>query len=94
MLTGIITEQMVDEVIWTPEGVLDEIRSLLQPYNPNNVEIGLNTDFSTDLNVDSVAAMNLVMEIEDKFELDIPINLLPDMNTPKDLVEIVLARVN
>jgi len=87
-------EQMVDEVIWTPEGVLDEICSLLQPYNPNNVEIELNTDFSSDLNVDSVAAMNLVMEIEDKFELDIPINLLPDMNTPKDLVEIVLARVN
>ena len=81
-------------VIWTPEGVLDEIRSLLEPYNPNGVEISLVTDFSSELNIDSVAAMNLVMEIEDKFELDIPINLLPDMNSPKDLVDIVLARVN
>ena len=81
-------------VIWTPEGVLDEIRSLLEPYNPNGVEIGLETDFSSELNIDSVAAMNLVMEIEDKFELDIPINQLPDMNTPKDLVDIVLARIN
>jgi acyl carrier protein len=81
-------------VIWTPEVVLDEIRSLLQPYNPNAVKIGLETDFSSELNIDSVAAMNLVMEIEDKFELDIPINQLPDMNTPKDLVDIVLARVN
>lgn len=86
-------EQM-GAVIWTPEGVLDEIRSLLQPYNPNGVEISLETDFSSELNIDSVAAMNLVMEIEDKFELDIPINQLPDMNTPKDLVDIVLARVN
>jgi len=86
-------EQM-GAVIWTPEGVLDEIRSLLEPYNPNGVEISLKTDLSSDLNIDSVAAMNLVMEIEDKFELDIPINQLPDMNTPKDLVEIVLARVN
>lgn len=80
-------------VIWTPEGVLDEIRSLLEPYNPNGVKIDLATDFSSELNIDSVAAMNLVMEIEDKFELDIPINLLPDMNSPKDLVDIVLARV-
>ena len=81
-------------VIWTPEGVLDEIRSLLEPYNPNGVEISLETDFSSELNIDSVAAMNLVMEIEDKFAIDIPINQLPDMNTPKDLVDIVLVRVN
>ncbi len=86
-------EQM-GAVIWTPEGVLDEIRSLLEPYNPKGVEISLETDFSSELNIDSVAAMNLVMEIEDKFELDIPINQLPDMNTPKDLVDIVLTRVN
>lgn len=83
-----------ETVIWTPEGVLDEIRSLLQPYNPNGAEISLETDFSSELNIDSVAAMNLVMEIEDKFEVDIPINQLPDMNTPKDLVDIVLVRVN
>ena len=86
--------EQIDEAIWTPEGVLGEIRSLLEPYNPNGVDISLETDFSSELNIDSVAAMNLVMEIEDKFELDIPINLLPDMNSPKDLVDIVLARVN
>jgi len=86
-------EQMV-AVIWTPENVLDEVQSLLEAYNPNGVKIGLATDLSSELNIDSVAAMNLVMEIEDRFELDIPINQLPDMNTPKDLVDIVLTRIN
>ena len=86
-------EQMVT-VIWTPENVLDEIRSLLEAYNPNGVKIGSATNLSSELNIDSVAAMNLVMEIEDRFELDIPINQLPDMDTPKDLVDIVLTRVN
>ena len=81
-------------VIWTPENVLDEIRSLLEAYNPNGVKIGSATNLSSELNIDSVAAMNLVMEIEDRFELDIPINQLPDMDTPKDLVDIVLTRVN
>ena len=86
-------EQIV-AVIWTPENVLDEIRSLLEAYNPNGVKIGSATDLSSELNIDSVAAMNLVMEIEDRFELDIPINQLPDMDTPKDLVDIVLTRIN
>jgi len=86
-------EQMV-AVIWTPENVLDEIRALLEAYNPNGVKIGSATDLSSELNIDSVAAMNLVMEIEDRFELDIPINQLPDMDTPKDLVDIVLTRIN
>ena len=86
--------EQVGAVIWTPEDVLDEIRSLLEPYNPKGVEISSETDFSSELNIDSVAAMNLVMEIEDKFDLDIPINQLPDMNSPRDLVDIVLTRVN
>ena len=76
----------------TTETVFDEIRSLLEPYNPNGVDISLETDLSSELNVDSVAAMTLVMEIEDKFDLDMPINLLPDMNCPRDLVDVVLAQ--
>ena len=36
---------------------------------------------AADLNVDSVAAMDLIMEIEDRFEIDIPINLVSDMTT-------------
>ena len=47
------------------------------------------TDLAADLNVDSVAAMDLIMEIEDKFEIDIPINLVSDMTTVADLVAVV-----
>jgi acyl carrier protein len=76
----------------TADTVFNEIRALLEPYNPNGVEIGLETDLTSELSVDSVAAMTLVMEIEDKYEFDIPINLLPDMNCPRDLVEVVLSQ--
>ena len=47
------------------------------------------TDLAADLNVDSVAAMDLIMEIEDRFEIDIPINLVSDMTTVADLVALV-----
>ena len=41
----------------------------------------------------SVAAMNLVMEVEDKFDIDIPINLLSDVTCPKDLAELVAQQL-
>jgi len=82
----------MSEIELTADRVFDEIRQLLQPYNPNSIDIGMETDLTSDLNVDSVAAMTLVMEIEEKFDLDIPINLLPEMNSPRDLVDVVLAQ--
>ena len=79
---------------WTSEQVFEEIRRLLEPYNAGGIEIGLGTDLASELNMDSVAAMNLVMEIEDRFELDIPISHLPEVNSPKDLVDLVMAELN
>ena len=78
----------------TANKVFEEIRTLLEPYNPNAVDIKMDTDLASELNVDSVAAMTLVMEIEDIFEFDIPLNLLPDLNSPGDLVEVVLSQSN
>ena len=79
---------------WTADMVQEEIIKLLQPFNPKGVEITLDTDLSADLLMDSVAAMNLVMEIEDRFEIDIPISLLPDVNSLQDLVDVVLAQLS
>ena len=79
---------------WTADKVQEEIVKLLQPFNPKGIEIKPDTDLSADLFMDSVAAMNLVMEIEDRFEIDIPISLLPDVNNPQDLVDVVLAQLS
>jgi acyl carrier protein len=79
---------------WTADKVQAEVIKLLQPFNPKGIEITADTDLSADLYMDSVAAMNLVMEIEDRFDLDIPISLLPDVNSPQDLVDIVVAQLS
>src|SRR3546814_5603998 len=54
---------------WTDDKVQEEVIKLLQPFNPKGIEITPDTDLSADLMMDSVAAMNLVMEIEDRFEI-------------------------
>jgi acyl carrier protein len=79
---------------WTAAQVQEEVIKLLQPFNPKEIEVTPDTDLSADLFMDSVAAMNLVMEIEDRFEIDIPISLLPDVNTLQDLLDVVLAQLS
>jgi len=79
----------------TPDGLnaYDEVLTLLKRYNANNIEITGATSLNSDLNIDSVSAMDLIMEIEDRFEIDIPINLVSDVDSVQDLVELVKSRV-
>ncbi len=69
--------------------ILAGVTAVLERYNTAKHKIGPSTDLAADLNVDSVAAMDLIMEIEDRFEIDIPINLVSDMSTVADLVALV-----
>ena len=75
------------------EQICSEICRLLQPYNKANVTLTGTTDLTADLEMDSVAAMNLVMEIEDSYEIDIPINLLSDVTCPDDLTKLVIQQL-
>lgn len=74
--------------------VCAEIITLLEPFNKTGIEIKPETDLAAGLEMDSVAAMNLVMEVEDKFDIDIPINLLSDVTCPKDLAQLVEQQLN
>ncbi|HMB77726.1 MAG TPA: acyl carrier protein [Kiloniellaceae bacterium] len=75
------------------EQISREICDLLKPFNKANIALTGRTDLTTDLEMDSVAAMNLVMEIEDKYEIDIPINLLSDVTCADDLAKIVVKQL-
>ena len=66
-----------------------EVCAILERYRPAHVELTPATELSGDLNIDSVAAMDLIMEIEDKFGIDIPINLLSDLRNLQDLLDVV-----
>ena len=75
------------------QAVFQEICALLEAYNPNGIEISGDTDLNVDLNIDSVAAMDLIMNIEDKFEIDIPLNLVSDLRSVQDLADIVRSQL-
>jgi acyl carrier protein len=66
---------------------------LLQPFNSSNVELSPATEISADLSIDSVSIMDFVMEVEDHFEIDIPLNVLSETRTMNDLVNVVEGRL-
>lgn len=72
--------------------IIADLCALLQRYNKEGVELTGQTALS-DLNVDSVEIMDLVMELEEKFGIDIPINLLSDVESVGDLAKIVHDRM-
>ncbi|HLT00668.1 MAG TPA: phosphopantetheine-binding protein [Geminicoccaceae bacterium] len=70
-----------------------ELCALMERYRPADVELTRSTELSGDLNIDSVAAMDLIMEIEDKFGIDIPINLVSDLRNLGDLLDVVRQQI-
>ena len=66
-----------------------EVRPILERYCPAGVVLTPSTEFTGDLNIDSVAAMDLIMEVEDKFGIDIPMNLVADLRNVQDLLDVI-----
>jgi len=72
----------------------DTLCDLLKPFNMNGIALNPETDISADLNIDSVSVMDFVMEVEDRFDIEIPLNVLSETRTMAELVKVVDERVN
>jgi len=54
-----------------------------------SVQVTHETDIARDLAVDSLALMNIVMELEDRFDLSIPLDRLATVSTVGDLSDLI-----
>ncbi len=73
----------------TREQIYDKICELLKPYNPQNRSITLQSGIVSDLEVDSVAVFDLVMELEDHYDVSISMEQVSDIKTVGELVNCV-----
>ena len=69
--------------------LISEISEMLSGLNKAGIEISADTDFNADLNVDSVAVMDFVLMVEDKYDISIPINLLSEVSTVGQFAHVV-----
>ena len=59
----------------------DQIATLIVPYNTKGVAVAPESTFASDLEWDSLTVMDFVADMEDHFDIIIPLNMLPDLET-------------
>lgn len=74
--------------------IITELCTLLAPHNPKGIALTADTDIPAELNIDSVGVLDFIMDVEDKFDIEIPMNVVAETRTIGDLVKVVSARVN
>ena len=65
--------------------VCSSLCELLRPFAAEGQELSEDTELVADLELSSLKIMDLLMEIEDHFDITVPMNILPDVRTVRDL---------
>jgi acyl carrier protein len=76
---------VLDEKVSGREQALRETIEVLKPFRKGGGPITGDTDLIKDLNLDSLAVMDLMMALEEKFDVSIPLNVVPELHTVADL---------
>ena len=69
--------------------VLRKVCQKLRQFNVRNLDLTVETDITGDLEIDSVAVLDLIMEVEDEYGISFPMNLLSEIRTVGDLVRAI-----
>lgn len=68
------------------EELLAALYEVIQPFAKEGQTLGETTELVADLGLDSVQVMELLLQIEDRFDVSIPLNILPEVRSVRDLV--------
>ena len=69
--------------------VEDELREMLEQQLGRPVKLESGTRIVDDLELDSLAVMNFVMAVEDRYDISIPLDRIAEVETVADLVATV-----
>ena len=74
----------------TRDATYARLLELIEPFNKKGIALVEETSFANDLELDSLTVMDLVANIEDEWDINMPLNLLPDLETVGQLADAVL----
>lgn len=75
------------------ELIFDIIRGHVIPFSQTDA-ITMKTEFARHTCLDSLKIMDMIMDLEDHFDVTLPINLLGEVKTVGDLVNLVYNRIS
>lgn len=79
--------------MFTQDTILENVLICLRDMVPVSEHVGPDSDMVNDLGLESVKMMDLLMKLEDEYDLSIPINILMDVRTPRQLAVSLVAYV-
>jgi acyl carrier protein len=71
------------------DDIIKVICGLLSPFNTEGKTLSASTDIPAELNIDSVGVLDFIMEVEDHFDIEIPMNVVSDTRTIGELATYV-----
>jgi len=69
------------------EDILNQLFEIIKPSVKDGRQLEEETDLVADLGLDSLKVMTLVEEVEDQFDISIPLNILAKVRTIKDFAQ-------
>ncbi len=66
---------------------LARIYEVLKPFTKQGLLLNEDSELVTELGLTSLQVMELIEQIEDYFDICVPLNILPDIRTVRDLAE-------
>lgn len=76
------------------QSILDQLLDILVPLAKGRVEVGPDTDLVGALGMDSLQVMDLMLAVEDRFDVSVPVNVLGDVKTVSDLARQIQKLLN
>ena len=77
------------------ESVKTDLLEIIKPYLPEDVqitEVSEEKHLINDLKINSAHIVDIVLDIEDKFDIMIDDDAIGEMNTVKDSIDVVLQK--
>jgi acyl carrier protein len=78
---------------WTSDKVRDELITLFRAHAQGGVDISAASHLVADLGIDSLGMMEVIADIEDKFELSVPDDALAGLETIGNVVSSVEGKL-
>jgi len=83
------------ELVMNQESVKTDLLEIIKPYLPEDVQIAEVSEekhLINDLKINSAHIVDIVLDIEDKFDIMIDDDVIGEMNTVRDSIDVVLQK--
>lgn len=81
----------------TKEAIIEELRTIVKPYIQNEEgfkNLNENTDFINDLEINSANLVDIILDVEDEFKIEIDNDSMEKMLSVKATVVVIQEKMN